>query len=381
MSEVINLNSANPAAETGSQNISFAKGGSTGTDPTTGLPIFPVSASVPIATDSQLGIVQPDGTTITIEDGVISAVGGGGSSVFYGNASGGASAGNTEVILGSIPVTGSLSIFVGGTILPPNQWSIPSGSMTATLTTALTAGQVVVATWATTNSTPGGITIASPGVPTPIEQWLMNEGSGETFFTSSSSGDNIGASNITWASVAGFPGTVPVFNGSNASGAGVNQTNTNFTGTTPFTISLWALLNSAGEQGTLVSTFDGSDIGWEVSLNGPGQTLGLQLISSSGELIILANSAPSAGTIHHFCTTYDGSRTAPGVVLYIDGVAQSVTVFSNNLAASIANAQPVVIGARSNNTELFSGNMADLRIYDVAFTSGQVSTLFSDGPA
>ena len=81
MSEVINLNSENPAAPAGYQNLSFAKGASTGTDPTTGLAIFPVSASVPIASDSQLGIVQPDGETITVnEDGVISSVGGSGTS-------------------------------------------------------------------------------------------------------------------------------------------------------------------------------------------------------------------------------------------------------------------------------------------------------------
>lgn len=80
MSEVINLNSTDPAAPSGSQNITFAKGASTGTDPSTGLLIFPVSASVPIASDSQLGIVRPDGETITIADGVISSVGGGGAS-------------------------------------------------------------------------------------------------------------------------------------------------------------------------------------------------------------------------------------------------------------------------------------------------------------
>lgn len=38
-----------------------------------------VPADLPIATDAALGIVQPDNTTITISDGVISAVGGGGS--------------------------------------------------------------------------------------------------------------------------------------------------------------------------------------------------------------------------------------------------------------------------------------------------------------
>jgi Concanavalin A-like lectin/glucanases superfamily len=229
--------------------------------------------------------------------------------------------------------------------------------------------------------------VADPGVygsassgPTPVEQWLMNEGSGQTFLTSSGSGDNLDGANITWASVAGFPGSVPVFNGSSTSATGVNQTNTNFTGTTPFSISMWVLVNTLGEEGTMLSTFDGSDIGYEVSLNGPGTTIGLQMNSSNGALIILTTTQPSAGVIHNIVATYDGSRTAAGAAIYLDGALQSVSVFSNNLAASIANAQPVIVGARSNGTEFFSGNMADLRIYNVQLSSTQVSALFAAGP-
>jgi Concanavalin A-like lectin/glucanases superfamily len=229
--------------------------------------------------------------------------------------------------------------------------------------------------------------VADPGVygsassgPTPVEQWLMNEGSGQTFLTSSSSGDNLIGSNITWAAVAGFPGLVPVFNGSNTSATGVNQTNTNFTGLTPFSISMWVLVSTLGEQGTMLSAFDGSDHGYEVSLNGPGTTIGLQMNSSSGALIILTTTQPSAGVIHNIAATYNGSQSASGAAIYLDGVLQSVSVFSDNLAASIANAQPVVVGSRSNGTEFFSGNMADLRIYNVQLTSSQVSAIFAAGP-
>jgi hypothetical protein len=47
MSEVINLNNATPAAPSGSLNVTWQKGASTGTDGATGLPIDPVSASLP----------------------------------------------------------------------------------------------------------------------------------------------------------------------------------------------------------------------------------------------------------------------------------------------------------------------------------------------
>lgn len=48
MSEIINLNNATPAAPTGHQNVSWQKSStSSGTDSTTGLPIYPVSANIP----------------------------------------------------------------------------------------------------------------------------------------------------------------------------------------------------------------------------------------------------------------------------------------------------------------------------------------------
>ena len=47
MSEVINLNNSNPAAPAGATNIAWLKGATTGIDPATGLPVYPVSASLP----------------------------------------------------------------------------------------------------------------------------------------------------------------------------------------------------------------------------------------------------------------------------------------------------------------------------------------------
>ncbi len=114
-SEIINLNNSTPAAPSGAINVAWQKGSSSGTDPATGVPIYPVTANVPIATTSkvgvvqpdgatvdvngsgvisvptattsQLGLVKPDGTTITISGGVISAAGGGGGGWGNGEAS------------------------------------------------------------------------------------------------------------------------------------------------------------------------------------------------------------------------------------------------------------------------------------------------------
>jgi Concanavalin A-like lectin/glucanases superfamily len=236
--------------------------------------------------------------------------------------------------------------------------------------------------------------VADPGVygaassgPMPVEQWLMNEGSGQEFLTSSTSGDNLTGANITWASVTGFPGTVPVFNGSSTFATGTNNTNTNFDGTTPFSVSGWALITGfEGDGGTLIGNLTGGNqTGWEFGFNSAGGLFGLLLINNvgSGNFVQSAVSArPSTGAIHHFVATYNGNQNASGLTYYIDGVAQSsVTVFTNGLTASIANSSPVSVGERvSNSTDFFNGSMADVRIYNVELTSTQVSAIFTAGP-
>lgn len=45
---ILNLNDSTPAAPSGNQNVHWQKGSSTGNDPKTGYPIYPVSAYIPV---------------------------------------------------------------------------------------------------------------------------------------------------------------------------------------------------------------------------------------------------------------------------------------------------------------------------------------------
>src|ERR1035441_2826275 len=65
MSEVINLNNTSPAAPSGDQNVTWQKGASTGTDPSTGAPIYPVSAYVPQILGTLGLVVDGGGSTPT----------------------------------------------------------------------------------------------------------------------------------------------------------------------------------------------------------------------------------------------------------------------------------------------------------------------------
>jgi hypothetical protein len=277
-SEIINLNNTTPAAPENTVNVAWQKGASSGTDPASGVPIYPVSANVPAATASTLGVVQPDGvtvdvngagvisvptattsalglvkpdgttitiasgiisaaatplpsgsanevlatpngasgaaslralvpadlpvattsalgavkpdgSTITISGGVISAVaGGGGTSMYFGQGFATAGSGSTTITLGSTPVSNSsVSIYVNGSILTPNAYSI-SGT-TITLSSALSAGDVAVVNWVTTNATPGGISF---GLNPAIRGTLMQASSASSYTVSWPTGTQAG---------------------------------------------------------------------------------------------------------------------------------------------------------------------------------------------
>jgi hypothetical protein len=101
-----------------------------------------------------------DGTVIQI---LVPGSGGGGSSLFFGNASAIAINGNNVITLGSTPVAGSVKVMLNGVQLPLANLSV-SGAV-VTYAGAWTAGDVITSQWTTANSTPGGITLSSTIAP------------------------------------------------------------------------------------------------------------------------------------------------------------------------------------------------------------------------
>lgn len=215
----------------------------------------------------------------------------------------------------------------------------------------------------------------------------MNEGSGTVFHTGSLTGNNLAATNITWGAVTGFPGTVPTFNGSTSNSVGSNQTATNFTGATAFSACAW--INPTVPLGsffTLISTVDttiSASPGWEMITNsGAGIEVNLfnTVLSGGNGISIRTNTAISNGVTTQICFTYDGSKTAAGVQIYMAGSAAPLTTLEDNLTGSIVNTVPVHVGARNNTTFVMSGAIADVRVWNSQLTSGNISTLFSAGP-
>ena len=82
-----------------------------------------------------------------------------------------------------------------------------------------------------------------------------------------------------------------------------------------------------------------------------------------------------ASTWYTFTATYDGSSTAAGTKLYINGVQETPTVTVNALSASIISDAAANIGARNSAAEWFNGRIANVGIWNVELTAAEVASL------
>ncbi|MDE2172917.1 MAG: LamG domain-containing protein, partial [Patescibacteria group bacterium] len=131
------------------------------------------------------------------------------------------------------------------------------------------------------------------------------------------------------------------------------------------------LESTSGNWGIYV--FPGNCIG--------GNYIGMYISASDGDSSTLACGAPiSANVWTHYVFVYDGTQTgnANRLVVYKNGVLQSGLVFAGTIpAATVVTTRVASIGARSNSSEPYWGNIDDVRIYNRALSANEVTQLYN----
>jgi mono/diheme cytochrome c family protein len=87
----------------------------------------------------------------------------------------------------------------------------------------------------------------------------------------------------------------------------------------------------------------------------------------------------TANQWHHVFMTYDGSRTAHGIKIYVDGRAQRLKVNLDELNQSFNTAEPFRIGAKGTGSR-FVGLIDDVRVYREALSPEDVSLIATTEP-
>jgi hypothetical protein len=134
---------------------------------------------------------------------------------------------------------------------------------------------------------------------------------------------------------------------------------------------------------TYVGTLNTSFQGWELAENNyPPQVIQFYLISTypSNAISVRGSTSLSTTGIYYLVATYDGSRTAAGVKLYVNGTLEPMTTLANTLSASTANGLPVRFNTRTDGSNAASGPMAFAEVYNCVLTPTQIATYNTAGP-
>jgi hypothetical protein len=143
-----------------------------------------------------------------------------------------------------------------------------------------------------------------------------------------------------------------------------------------FTLAAWVWVPADG-GGTIVSRMTDVPEGDGYQLALAGGKLQLNLVKRwLDDATRVETAEPMAGgKWHHVAATYDGSRLASGITLYVDGRPQELTVQLDELNQSFATKQPLRIGGGGGPAARFRGRLDEVRVYAYDLPPEQIRIL------
>jgi hypothetical protein len=144
-----------------------------------------------------------------------------------------------------------------------------------------------------------------------------------------------------------------------------------------FSIGAWVRPEGPG-GGAIVSrsTNASTPLGYLFSIEDGKVKIGLYKRPLDDAIRVESRRRLEPGSWHHVLFTYDGSRLAAGVVLYVDGSREPLTVLLDDLNQTFQVKEPLRIGAGGGGTQgHFSGAIDDVRVYNVALGNEEVETI------
>jgi Protein of unknown function (DUF1553)/Protein of unknown function (DUF1549)/Concanavalin A-like lectin/glucanases superfamily/Planctomycete cytochrome C len=153
-----------------------------------------------------------------------------------------------------------------------------------------------------------------------------------------------------------------------------------FTRTDPFTLTLWLKTTNHAARAVVVhhsqAPVDAGSRGYEVLLESGKVAVGLHHMWPGNSLKVVTKKAIAVDTWAHVTVTYDGSSTAAGLKIYLDGEAAEVQVVRDGLWKDITyggNEPTLAIGHRFRDNGFRGGAVDEFRIYNRALTAAEVS--------
>jgi hypothetical protein len=154
--------------------------------------------------------------------------------------------------------------------------------------------------------------------------------------------------------------------------------------TVPFTITAWVKLDDTSTGATILSKMLGSSSyrGWLFYVPNGSVSLMLRYDNPTGNRIWVQTSETlETGKWYYLVATYDGSVTAAGAQIYINGEAATMVTNTDALSNTIVTTATAAIGViRSTNSNDLDGKVGELRVYkDRMLTQDEIRQRYHQG--
>ncbi len=157
-----------------------------------------------------------------------------------------------------------------------------------------------------------------------------------------------------------------------------------FTRDDPFTLSLWVRTPAPTPRAVLVhhsqAPIDAGSRGYELLLEDGKVAFGLHHMWPGNSLKVRSKTAIPTGAWAHITATYDGSSSAVGAKLYLDGKPLEVDVIRDKLTKDITyGGEPnLAVGYRFRDNGFKGGLVDEFRVYNRALTAAEIVSEPSD---
>ncbi len=136
-----------------------------------------------------------------------------------------------------------------------------------------------------------------------------------------------------------------------------------FDGSGPFSVSAWVRPTSMEAMAVLSRMDEGNaSRGYDVLIDASKINCHLIHHWNDNAIKVICKRSLALNTWQHILVTYDGSGTAAGVKLYVDGKPEAVDVANDALKGTIATEKPLHIGRRENSLS-FKGALDEIQIF------------------
>jgi len=155
-----------------------------------------------------------------------------------------------------------------------------------------------------------------------------------------------------------------------------------FERTDPFSLECWFKINTPGLTDRLIAkiNFSSPFEGYQIVNHASGY-MRFDLINGSGNNITVITVATGFddGEWHHVVLTYDGSSSAAGVNIYVDGVDEPLTITADTLSATTLTTNALTIISMNGAGSYSDTTVDEAAIYDIELTQPQAEHHYNVG--